>query len=113
MGSEILQRLLIRIIDEDHGFSFELVVIVDPRFVAPVSLQCRFSMSLVTIQAIACPRPILARILRGQIGTPKRVSFFFVFFVDVFEAAVVLGVNPAVVMVLVSYPDLEFTRMVL
>ena len=37
----------------------------------------------------------------------------FVFFVDVFEAAVVLSVDPAVVVVLVSYPDLEFTRMVL
>ena len=44
---------------------------------------------------------------------PEGVSFVFVFFVDVFEAAVVLGVDPAVVVVLVSYPDLEFTRMVL
>jgi hypothetical protein len=55
----------------------------------------------------------LARILWGQIRTPKGKSFVFVFFVDVLEAAIVLGVDPAVVVVLVSYPNLEFTQMVL
>jgi len=70
-------------------------------------------MSLITVKPVTRPRSILARILRGQIRTPKGKSFVSVFFVNVFEAAVVLGVDPAVVVVLVSYPDLEFTRMVL
>ncbi len=49
MGSEILQRLLIRVIDEDHGFPFEPVAVVDPRLVSPVSLQSRFSVGFVAI----------------------------------------------------------------
>ena len=37
------------VVDEDYGFSFELVAAVDPRLMAPVSLESRFSVSLVAI----------------------------------------------------------------
>ena len=41
--------LSLRVVDEDYGFSFELVAIVDPRLVSSVSFQCGFSMGLVAI----------------------------------------------------------------
>ena len=111
--SEVVRALSFGVVDEDYLFSFEFVSGINPRLMSPVSFQCRFSMSLIPIQPISCPRSILARILSGQIGTPKGKSFALVFLVHVLEAAVVLGVDPSVVVVLVSYPDLEFTRMVL
>ncbi len=37
------------VVDEDDRFSFELVAAVDPRLVAPVSFQGRFSVGLIPI----------------------------------------------------------------
>src|SRR5712691_2190396 len=47
--SAFLQRLSIRVVNEDYRFSFELVAAVNPRLMTPISFQCRFSMGLISI----------------------------------------------------------------
>ena len=41
--------LSVGIVNEDYWFSFEFVAAVDPRLVAPVSFQRRFSVRLIAI----------------------------------------------------------------